>query len=210
MTKRLVSAAALALTLAFTGLAPALAGTALVGNENGGTHLVDRHRARRGRGRDQDRRQAARHGDPRIAPDRVRVATSRRTRCSSIDLDKRTRDQARRPRRIARRRLHLARRQADRRGGRAHEQRRLHRHRHRCGGVPGQDRRRQPGARGVLARRALRLRQRGGGRQARGDRRRGAQDRRAAESGRRGRAASHSRRTAPRPTSRASGPTRCT
>ena len=41
MTK-LASAGALALTLAFASLAPALAGTALVGNENGGTiSLID-------------------------------------------------------------------------------------------------------------------------------------------------------------------------
>ena len=82
MTKRLVPAGALALTLAFTGPVPALAGTALVGNENGGTiSLIDT-------ARDEVVGEIKTGGKPRgtaihrIAPDRVRVGPAERTRSS--------------------------------------------------------------------------------------------------------------------------------
>ena len=81
MTKRLVPAGALALTLAFTGPVPALAGTALVGNENGGTiSLIDTARDEVVGEIKTAASRAARRSSPRAGSRTCR--TSRRTRCS--------------------------------------------------------------------------------------------------------------------------------
>ena len=157
----------------------AYAGLALVGNENAGTiSLIDT-------ARDEVVGEIKTGGKPRgtaihTARKLAYVSDQPNNALLVIDLEKGG-DQEDRPGRIARGRVHLARRQADRRGGRAHQQRRVHRHRDRCGRLPRQDQGRQSRARGVLARRTLRLRERRGGRQARGDRRRRAQARRSAQ-----------------------------
>ena len=99
----------LAVTAGLLPTAPAwAAGLALVGNENGGTiSLIDIDEGR-GRRRDQDRRQAARHGDPRGAQARLRLRAVRQRAARHRPREARGGEEDR-PRRVARGRLHLAR-----------------------------------------------------------------------------------------------------